>query len=458
MRAGQPWRTFAALYRIHNHRDALVEALGERGIPVRHSQSVDPGASAGARLAGLSAAGGEALGQRCLRARAGGAGLGPGAGGPGAALRASREEPAGSLWDALQARAGRAAVQRRAGRRTDALVAGIHDLRERAWRLAAAELFDALAEWLELHSVVSPGERRYVDRLRQFVRDWQLKSETSRLAEFVEYLDYFVQAGGQINLEQEGGDAVQLMTVHAAKGLEFDHVFVLRLTARGFPMAPRTSVLEFPEALMKEEVPKGDFHIQEERRLFYVALTRARERLTLSTVVHKRSKPSVFLDDILSAPRIARENVKQVAPAVPATASKAGSRAGEQLLFGERFCGIIRRAGGHRERCARPFAHRGVGEAVPAAGFRAAAIERVGNRIVLEMPAEIPVQQRVGHSRGAAGGYDIWECDARTTIRQFIAAMRKGLTLPFEELETIFRREWTSAGFEDDYQEQCYLR
>jgi DNA helicase-2/ATP-dependent DNA helicase PcrA len=43
------------------------------------------------------------------------------------------------------------------------------------------------------------------------------------------------------------------------------------------------------------------------------------------------------------------------------------------------------------------------------------------------------------------------------TIRQFIAAMRKGLTLPCEELETIFRREWTSAGFEDDYQEQCYL-
>ena len=56
-----------------------------------------------------------------------------------------------------------------------------------------------------------------------------------------EYLDYFAQAGGQINLEQEAGDAVQLMTVHAAKGLEFDHVFVLRLTQRGFPMAPRTA-------------------------------------------------------------------------------------------------------------------------------------------------------------------------------------------------------------------------
>ncbi len=128
-------------------------------------------------------------------------------------------------------------------------------------------------------------------------------------ANWCEYLEYFAQAGGQINLEQDAEDAVQLMTVHAAKGLEFEHVFVLRLTHRGFPMAPRTSMLEFPAELMKEELPKGDFHMQEERRLFYVALTRARERLTLTTVLHKRSKPSVFLDDILSSPQLARQHV-----------------------------------------------------------------------------------------------------------------------------------------------------
>ena len=84
-------------------------------------------------------------------------------------------------------------------------------------------------------------------------------------------------------------------------------------------MAPRAPVLEFPEALMKEELPRGDFHMQEERRLFYVALTRARERLTLTTVVHKRSKPSVFLDDILSAPQVARQNVEQSVAGIAAS-------------------------------------------------------------------------------------------------------------------------------------------
>ena len=55
----------------------------------------------------------------------------------------------------------------------------------------------------------------------------------------MQYLEYFEQAGGKIELEQDADDAVQLMTVHAAKGLEFDHVFVLRLTKGGFPKSPR---------------------------------------------------------------------------------------------------------------------------------------------------------------------------------------------------------------------------
>src|SRR6202040_3397223 len=150
--------------------------------------------------------------------------------------------------------------------------------------------------------------------LAQFVLEWQPKSETQHLKEFVEYMDYFEQAGGAINLEQEPGDAVQLMTVHAAKGLEFDNVYVLRLVQRGFPAGEKPRVLEFPAELIKEEQPQGSFHIQEERRLFYVAVTRARQRLTLNTVVNKRSKPSPFLDDILMDAQIKRHDVEQLVP------------------------------------------------------------------------------------------------------------------------------------------------
>ena len=104
--------------------------------------------------------------------------------------------------------------------------------------------------------------------------------------------------------------------MHAAKGLEFPHVFILHLNKRDFPSGTRPVMFEFPAELMKEEKPEGDFQIQEERRLFYVALTRARQRLTLSTIIDKHKKPSLFLDDFLMNPQIQKFDAVQSSPKV----------------------------------------------------------------------------------------------------------------------------------------------
>src|SRR5437773_9998947 len=89
------------------------------------------------------------------------------------------------------------------------------------------------------------------------------------------------------------------MTVHGAKGLEFPHVFLLRVNNRAFPATERLRVFEFPVELMKEGGPAEQLHIQEERRLFYVALTRAEERQTITTGTEKKRKAPVFLEDIM---------------------------------------------------------------------------------------------------------------------------------------------------------------
>ena len=73
------------------------------------------------------------------------------------------------------------------------------------------------------------------------------------------------------------------MTLYQAKGLEFDHVFVPRLLKDEWPAREFGAGL-FPRDLLKEAVPAGDIHTEEERRLLYVALTRARERLVLTTL------------------------------------------------------------------------------------------------------------------------------------------------------------------------------
>ncbi len=68
---------------------------------------------------------------------------------------------------------------------------------------------------------------------------------------------------------------------------------------------------------MKEEKPQGDFQIQEERRLFYVALTRARRQLTLSDDrLASERRPSPFLDDFLMDPQIQQLDAVQSAPNV----------------------------------------------------------------------------------------------------------------------------------------------
>jgi DNA helicase-2/ATP-dependent DNA helicase PcrA len=77
-------------------------------------------------------------------------------------------------------------------------------------------------------------------------------------------------------------DAVSVLTVHKAKGLEFPVVYMTGLVDGRFPARTRRDPLSLPGGLVHETLPEGDAHLQEERRLFYVGMTRARDELVLS--------------------------------------------------------------------------------------------------------------------------------------------------------------------------------
>ena len=77
-------------------------------------------------------------------------------------------------------------------------------------------------------------------------------------------------------------DAVAVLTVHKAKGLEFPVVFMIGLVDGRFPARTRREPLGLPAELVNEVLPEGDGRLQEERRLFYVGMTRARDELFLS--------------------------------------------------------------------------------------------------------------------------------------------------------------------------------
>ncbi len=77
-------------------------------------------------------------------------------------------------------------------------------------------------------------------------------------------------------------DAVAVMTVHKAKGLEFPVVYLPGLVSGRFPATARREPLSLPVELVDETLSEGDYQLQEERRLFYVGMTRARDELVLT--------------------------------------------------------------------------------------------------------------------------------------------------------------------------------
>jgi DNA helicase-2/ATP-dependent DNA helicase PcrA len=445
---GRRWRDMAVLYRQHAHRDELVEELSRRKIPfviTKLSILVHPLVRdvlaylrliakpfddvACARILAMPAW--QMQPEDLMRL----------------AERAKRDRR--PIYDILQSPQGELAFDASHGS-TEELLKFLVAQRKTIRRRTAREILSDLTEWLEIPQRANERDRKTIARLAEFAKEWEPKSERRDLPEFLEYLDYYEQAGEKICQEDEApGDAVQLMTVHGAKGLEFSHVFLMRVNMRQFPSNDRKPLFEFPLALMKEDLPEGNFHIQEERRLFYVALTRAEDGLTITTLTEKKGKVPTFIEDILLEPAIARRDVLQLAPKTRAatdTASEATENAGVAELF-------------------------------PAANTPAKIFSRIG-KWAEEYQAIIPEPLRLSPSsvecyRKCPAQYlfeKLWSLDGapkatltfgrvmHNTIKRFMNELRKGNRIGFDEVQRLFDTEWSERGYEDEYQEEEYRK
>jgi DNA helicase II / ATP-dependent DNA helicase PcrA len=270
------WKDLGVLYRSHVHRDQVVDELAERGIPFS-IENMDVSDTPEVRdlfacVAAVVDLGSDpnlfrvaALPQFDVNAEQ-----------LRSALRTIAQEskegavvPLASVLD--QVSGGRAVLEtiQRAKEEVG---------RKKAKARTATEIIGKHFR-LDLHSMILCAALK-------FAADWEEKATTTtkELGEWIEYLDYFREAGGVIPMaSNDDEDAVRLMTVHGAKGLEFSHVFILRATRGSFPASYRETLVEFPCELRDPDSAAGGddktFHDQEERRLFYVAMTRAKDSL-----------------------------------------------------------------------------------------------------------------------------------------------------------------------------------
>jgi len=188
-------------------------------------------------------------------------------------------------------------------------------------------LFDFLNDsgYLKYIDSLEEGKKRrefsYLNQFYKKVKAFEEINDDQSVRNFLAELGLELESGEQgtleSTLEDEGPEAVKIMTVHGAKGLEFTYVFVVNLVDQRFPTRERSEPIQMPEKLIKEIVPEGDIHLQEERRLFYVALTRAKIGLFLTTADNyggsRQKKPSIFLTSLNLKPVTAKDKALEKA-------------------------------------------------------------------------------------------------------------------------------------------------
>jgi DNA helicase II / ATP-dependent DNA helicase PcrA len=275
----------------------------------------------------VAAAGGRTIGRNGVRAAPDGRTTGSPSdgsglqGGPGDS-RASAEaaEPeAPNYWSAINAAAGGSleALGSRARTALGGFAALTARLRTRIGVLGLPELLDAVLEESGYRAMLADGSEEGEERWANLL---ELRSVTTRYEDLTpdDALDRFLEETALVadqDSYEAGADAVTLITLHAAKGLEFPVVFIAGLEEGVFPHS---------RSLDDEK------QLEEERRLAYVGITRAKRRLFLSHAARRAtwgggglSVPSRFLFEIpaalMTGPRLERaddfdDDVGQVDP------------------------------------------------------------------------------------------------------------------------------------------------
>lgn len=251
-------------------------------------------------------------------------------------LQETARQQGSSLWQAAVAKAGSTA---RLGRGLEGFVALVRQMQEEAHGLSLpelAELASSLSGLREYYQAEKEGEDRIANLDELINAAVAFVNENDQILEenqtmLTEFLSFASLAAGEHQADA-GREALQLMTVHAAKGLEFKAVFISGLEEGLFPH----------EQSMYEA--NG---LEEERRLMYVAVTRARQRLYLSyaqsRMLHGQVRygiPSRFLDEIPEE-LLKRINARAGRAAQPlasnrgGTASSASSNSGMPWKIGQ---------------------------------------------------------------------------------------------------------------------------
>lgn len=131
------------------------------------------------------------------------------------------------------------------------------------------------------------AEINAVNSVYSFVKDLTRQDREMSLRDLLSNLELLAENSLSISEKQVDTSevGVQLMTAHGAKGLEFEYVFMFKTVDNAWGGRPRAQIIKLPEQLTnlaKVDSDEKELKIEDERRLFFVAMTRAKRRLTIT--------------------------------------------------------------------------------------------------------------------------------------------------------------------------------
>lgn len=215
-----------------------------------------------------------------------------------------------SLYEAMQNAEALENLSKDAQKKVQDLIKLLNEHHALTTEKSAVELFVQIIDDLEIDILLTPDtlenaqNREILEQFYKKIEGYSQTEENRTMRGFVDYLNLELQAGeeGALKFDPNSGpESLKVMTVHSSKGLEFKFVFIINMVDQRFPTRAKRDAIELPTPLIKDILPEGDFHLQEERRLFYVAVTRAKTHLYLSWGKDyggaKLKKPSLFLSE-----------------------------------------------------------------------------------------------------------------------------------------------------------------
>jgi len=301
--------------------------------------------------------------------------------------------------------------------------------------MAGQILYDFLVDsglYETLNQTDSVKDERRVQNIAKFfdrIKNFEMERTDANIFTLTEWLTLMLQMGDSptaADIDLRDRDAVNILTVHSSKGLEFKVVFLVNLVSDRFPSRERAERIPLPQDVIKETLPKDiDFHLEEERRLFYVGMTRAKERLYFTAADYyaggKRAKKlSPFIYEALPKLDPEKANVKSKQLSLTQVLSDYEEKEEIEEAKPPLKVGYI------------TFSNLQMFDICPL-HYKA--------KVIFNIPSPATAVQSFGIS-------------IHNALYNFYKQKHEGLELNFKDLEKILKEEWISDGYENKKHEE----